>query len=93
MYPNTVITDASARHIGGALYRVVPGGALRRIVTTAPLAIPKGVAIDRDGTLVVAEFRPGEPGRILRIDPATGVVTVLVDGWPLLLRSLSSSFQ
>jgi len=79
-----VIADHGGRGVAGALYRMLPGGAPRAIATSEPLAMPTAVVIDRDGTLVVAELRLDEPGRIVRVDPASGAVVVIADGWPLL---------
>ena len=79
-----VIADRGGRGIAGALYRLPPGGVPRPIATTEPLGMPSGVAVDRDGTLVVAEARADEPGRIVRVDPATGAVVTLAGGWPLI---------
>ena len=79
-----VVADNGGRGFAGALYRMPIGGAPRHIETSAPLEIPTAVAIDRDGTLVVAEIRRDAPGRIVRVDPRTGALDVLADGWPLL---------
>lgn len=79
-----VIADHGGRAIAGRLHRLPPGGTPRVIETDMPLALPTAVAIDRDGTLVVAETRLDEPGRVVRVDPTTGSVSVLADGWPLI---------
>lgn len=78
-----VVADRGGSGVAGALYRLGPDGPPRRIATSEPLAMPSGVAVDADGTLVVAETRADEPGRIVRVDPATGGVETLADGWPL----------
>ncbi len=79
-----VIADRGGSGIAGALYRLPPGGMPRPIATSEPLGMPSGVAVDRDGTLVVADARADEPGRIVRVDPATGAVVPLASGWPLI---------
>jgi DNA-binding beta-propeller fold protein YncE len=79
-----VVADRGGAGVAGALHRLAPGGAPRPIATSEPLAIPTAVAVDRDGTLVVADLRRKEPGRIVRVDPASGAVTTIADGWPLL---------
>jgi DNA-binding beta-propeller fold protein YncE len=80
-----VIADRGGAGVSGALYRLVAGGVPRAIATTEPLLKPTAVAIDRDGTLVVADLRRlDEPGRVVRVDPVSGAVTSLADGWPLL---------
>jgi DNA-binding beta-propeller fold protein YncE len=79
-----VVADRGGTGIAGALYRLAPDGVPRRIVTTEPLSLPTGIAVDRDGTLVVADGRRDEPGRVVRVDPRTGAVTTIADGWPLL---------
>jgi DNA-binding beta-propeller fold protein YncE len=79
-----VIADNGGRGFAGALHRLPAGGVPRPIATTEPLAIPTAVVIDRDGTLVVGEIRRDAPGRIIRVDPRSGAVDVLADGWPLL---------
>jgi DNA-binding beta-propeller fold protein YncE len=80
-----VIADRGGAGVSGALYRLVAGGVPRAIATTEPLLKPTAVAIDRDGTLVVADLRRlDEPGHVVRVDPVSGAVTVLADGWPLL---------
>ncbi len=79
-----VVADRGGSGVAGALYRLPLDGPPRRIATSEPLAMPSGVAVDADGTLVVAEARADEPGRIVRVDAATGGVTTLADGWPLL---------
>jgi sugar lactone lactonase YvrE len=79
-----VIADHGGRGVAGALYRLQPGSPPRRITTSAPLAMPTAAVIDRDGTLVVAELRLDEPGRLVRVDPVSGAVEPIADGWPLL---------
>ncbi len=53
-----------------------------RLVATG-LAGPEGIAADEDGTLYVVEE---DAGRVTRVDPETGAVTVVADG--LALRGL-----
>jgi hypothetical protein len=79
-----VVADHGGRGIAGALHRFTPGSPPRPIATSERLARPTAVAIDRDRTLVVAELRPNEPGRIVRVDPTSGAVVTIADGWPLL---------
>ena len=79
-----VVADRGGQGIRGALYRFEIGAVPRVVVTSEPLVMPTAVAIDRDGTLVVADLRRDEPGRIVRVDPTTGAVTPIADGWPLL---------
>jgi sugar lactone lactonase YvrE len=82
-----VIADRGGQMVGGALYRLAPGGVPRRIETCEPLFVPTAVAIDGDGTLVVADIQLDRPGRVVRVDPASGAVTVIADGWPLITPS------
>jgi sugar lactone lactonase YvrE len=82
-----VIADRGGSGIAGALYRLPPDGVPRPIATSEPLGLPSGVAVDRDGSLVVADARFDEPGRIVRVDPVTGGVTTLAEGWPLITPS------
>jgi sugar lactone lactonase YvrE len=79
-----VIADRGGSGIAGALYRLPPDGVVRPIATSEPLGMPSGVAVDRDGTLVVADARADQPGRIVRVDPRTGGVVTLAGGWPLI---------
>jgi sugar lactone lactonase YvrE len=44
------------------------------------LAAPEGLAVDQDGSLLVVE---AGAGRLSRIDPLTGVVSIVVDGLEL----------
>jgi sugar lactone lactonase YvrE len=63
----------------GAVFQVVEAGK----VLTPPkpvardLATPEGLAVDRDGNLLVVE---SDAGRLSRIDVATGEVSTVVDG-------------
>jgi sugar lactone lactonase YvrE len=82
-----VIADRGGQGIAAGLYRLSPGGMPQRIETSEPLFLATAVAIDRDGTLIVADVRLDRPGRVVRVDPASGVVTAIADGWPLLAPS------
>jgi sugar lactone lactonase YvrE len=46
-------------------------------VVAQGLASPEGLAVDRDGSLLVVE---SGAGRLSRIDPATGKVSIVADG-------------
>ncbi len=63
----------------GMVWRIVFEG--KTPMASVPVAFglsnPEGMALDTDGSLLVME---AGAGRISRIDPATGAVTVLVDG-------------
>ena len=65
------------------LVRVDPvSGARTTLTATAPYADPFGIAVDRDGSLVVA-YRVGGfniPGAIVRVDAQTGVQTPITIG-------------
>jgi len=72
----------------GALVRIDPNNGSRTIVSDlddgsqGPTAsIPRGVALDRDGTLLVvtANGGTGDLGTLLRVDAATGMRTLLSD--------------
>jgi sugar lactone lactonase YvrE len=86
-----VIADRGGQGIAAALYRLSPGGTPRRIETSEPLVLATAVAIDRDGTLVVADVRLDEPGRVVRVDPTSGALTTIADGWRSSRRTRSSS--
>jgi sugar lactone lactonase YvrE len=67
----------------GAVYAVTMDGTLARISSTgaitrvvAGLDRPHGVAVDRDGSLLVAE----DSRRVRRVDPGSGRITPIVDG-------------
>ena len=48
----------------------------------APVHMPNGMTLGHNGRLVVCEQGTrSEPARISRVDPATGQVETLVDGW------------
>lgn len=49
-------------------------------VVAAGLRFPEGMAVDVDGSLLVVEAAGPGVGRLSRIDPASGQVTVVVDG-------------
>jgi hypothetical protein len=70
----------------GVVYRVNAGGVLTAIPTQQPLPEPTSIAVDPRGeTLLVAE---SDSGAVLRVDPATGVVSTVISGltfgapWP-----------
>jgi sugar lactone lactonase YvrE len=81
-----VVADRGANVRQGRLYRLAADATgLEVVETSEPLVMPTAVVVDGDGTLVVADLRLDEPGRIVRVDPATGAVTTIADGWPLLV--------
>jgi gluconolactonase len=54
----------------------------RLSVLPAPVHMPNGMALGRDGSLVVCEQGTmAEPARISRVDPRTGRADGLVDSW------------
>jgi sugar lactone lactonase YvrE len=59
----------------GTISQIAGDGAPR--VVASGLAFPEGMAVDRDGSLLVVE--PGA-GKLIRIDPATGERTTMADG-------------
>ena len=66
----------------GVVWQVVADGAV--LVPMRPVAtglqFPEGMAVDRDGTLLVVESAAPGAGRLSRIDPATGTVTPVLEG-------------
>jgi len=72
-----VAVDAHGRVVvgvsDGRILRVDPSGAIAELANTG--GRPLGVEIASDGTIVVCDFRRG----VLRVDPGTGLVDVLVD--------------
>lgn len=58
------------------------------VLVTGAVGDPLGLYVTADGTVYVADFGSNDgtaPGRILRVDPATGAVTVLLSSssyWP-----------
>jgi streptogramin lyase len=60
----------------GVLARISSRGAVIRIPVPGGLDRPHGVAVGRDGSLLVAE----DSRRVRRVDPRTGRVAPLVDG-------------
>jgi sugar lactone lactonase YvrE len=71
----------------GRILRIEPSGAAAEIANTG--GRPLGIEIAPDGTIVVCDFRRG----VLRVDPDTGLVAVLVDefaGEPLVFCNNST---
>ena len=60
----------------GRLARITSRGAVRRIAVAGGLDRPHGIAVDRDGSLLIGE----DSRRVRRVDPATGRAEVVVDG-------------
>ena len=60
----------------GQLVRIAASGRFTTIPVAGGLDRPHGVAIDRDGRLLVAE----DSRRVRRVDPATGRAELVVDG-------------
>lgn len=63
----------------GIVWQIVADGAVLASprLTAAGLVGPEGMAVDRDGTLLVAEVGKD---RLVRVDPATGAVTTVSQG-------------
>lgn len=83
VYPLGLAASADDLYVGdwvtGTVWQIVADGATltpARLVAGG-LSHPEGLAIDRDGTLLVVE---SGPGRLSRIDPATGRVTTVASG-------------
>ena len=68
--------DVYAVTLDGTLARISPSGRTTRISVPGGLDRPHGIAVDRDGHLLVAE----DSRRVRRIDPATGRAELVVDG-------------
>jgi hypothetical protein len=71
---------------GGAVLRVDPVDGMRALVADdstppgEPFASPAGIALEADGQVVVAEADPlGRGGRVIRIDPMSGLRTIVSD--------------
>jgi gluconolactonase len=60
----------------------LPAAPARLSTVPAAAHMPNGMTLGHDGRLVVCEQGTrSEPARISRVDPATGQVETLVDGW------------
>jgi sugar lactone lactonase YvrE len=65
----------------GVVWKIVSDGAtVTPEFVAGGLSFPEGMALDRDGSLLVVE---AGAGRLSRIDPETGNVTLVVDGLEL----------
>lgn len=62
--------------MSGRLARISSRGAVTWIRVRGGLDRPHGIAVDRDGSLLVGE----DSRRVRRVDPATGRATLVVDG-------------
>lgn len=74
----------------GNVWQIVAGGEVvtpPRLTATG-LALPEGMAVDHDGSLLVVE---AGKGRLSRIDPATGQVTTVADGLELGLQGSAAA--
>jgi sugar lactone lactonase YvrE len=64
---------------GGAIFKIGPtGGPATPVVSGLPFVNPSGMVLNRDGTLLVADYGDSggpTPGAIYQIDPSTGVRT------------------
>ena len=71
------------------VWKVVSGGTVLNPpqLTAQGLQSPEGMAVDRDGSLLVVE---AGAGRLSRVDPATGDVTTVADGLDLGLQGAAS---
>jgi sugar lactone lactonase YvrE len=63
----------------GTVWQIVADGIRQNppVPVAAGLATPEGLALDHDGSLLVVE---SSAGRVSRIDPTTGEVTIIVEG-------------
>lgn len=71
----------AADWVTGTVWQVVDDGAVLdplRMVADG-LQFPEGMAIDRDGTLLVVEAAAPNAGRLTRIDPMTGETSTVAD--------------
>jgi DNA-binding beta-propeller fold protein YncE len=67
-----VVSDATAR----ALYRIDPVTGANTLITTG-LKFPHGVTLDGNGQIIVVNDWFNGAGNIVRVDPDTGIQTVL----------------
>ncbi len=74
----------------GIIWKLVDDGAVLRSpqFTAGGLLSPEGIAVDRDGSLLVVEVGAG---RLSRIDPATGQVTTVANELELGLRGSAAA--
>jgi len=65
----------------GVVWKIAEAGSILpdKFPVAAGLSAPEGLAVDRDGSLLVLETGTGE---LSRINPATGAVTVVASGFP-----------
>ncbi len=66
--------DVYAVSLGGVLARISSRGVVTAIAVRGGLDRPHGIAVDRDGSLLIAE----DSRRVRRVDPATGRATLIV---------------
>ena len=64
----------------GIVWKIMDNGIPAMIPTAAGLIYPEGLAVDKDGSLLVVE---SGAGRLSRINPQTGSVSIVVDGLEL----------
>ncbi len=71
----------------GKIVQIDPRTGAQRVVSSGGLlSDPSGVAVDKDGSLVVADNNGGQSqcidgcGRLIRINPSTGAQSVISDG-------------
>jgi sugar lactone lactonase YvrE len=65
----------------GAVFKIVDAGTpIPPLLVASGLSFPEGLAVNRDGNLLVVETGAG---RLSSIDPATGVVTMVAEGLEL----------
>ncbi len=59
-----------------------PLDADRITVVDADVVMPNGMAVDRDGSLIVCDQgNPSVPAQLRRLDPRTGETSTIVDAW------------